>query len=102
MTICYVGDGTRPWTSPGGYHPHPFPFSKHKAACSMTIKELCRSLGRPPGDQNGVTVMLSLGNDCFAEGDTFTQGGGLSDKTLKDVGWTKERDEANPVWLVAK
>ena len=102
MTICFVGDGTRPFDSPNGYHPHEFPFSKHKTSCSMRIIDLCRALGCPEGPQNGVTEMISLGNDMFAEGDSYTQGGGSSERTLRQVGWTNQRGEENPVWLVKK
>ena len=59
-------------------------------------------LGCPPGEFRGLTELVVLGNDEFAAGDTFTQGGVVSKLTLKDVGWSKGSGLGGELWLVVK
>ena len=68
----------------------------------MTVRELIKRLGCKEGPQKGITEMICLGNDLFAAGDTFTQGGEASKRTLGEVGWMEERGEGKEVWLVVK
>ncbi|KAL6721229.1 hypothetical protein ACLMJK_000331 [Lecanora helva] len=102
VTIHLVHKGVRPCDSPGGYHPYEFHFTKHKAPVDMTVRKLIEQLGCPAGAHKGVTELILLGDDLFAAGDTFTQGGETSKRTLEEVGWTAERGEGKEVWLVAK
>lgn len=69
----------------------------------MTIRELIKQLGCPeaPGTF-GVTEIIQLGDNYWAAGSTFTQGGDESKKTLAEVGWTARRSEDYPVWLAVK
>lgn len=97
--IFFLGDGLRPCDYPGGY-PHQFRFSKHKVPCNMTVRELIRRLGAPPGASKGITEMTVLGEDRFGTGVTYTQGEEASTRTLEQAGWTAARNEENPVWLV--
>ena len=101
-TIHFVNNGIRPCDSPYGYHPHSFPFSKHKVSCDMTVQTLIGALGCLPGPHKGVTELILLGSDRFTTGDTFTQGGETSKRTLREVGWTGQRGKGNEVWLVVK
>jgi len=101
-TVHFVGNGVRPCDYPYGYYPLQFPFSKHKVSCDMTVRELIKGLGCPPGPLHGITELILRGNDWFAAGDSFTQGGEASTKTLREVGWTCQRGEGKEVWLVVK
>ena len=101
-TIYFVGDGVRPIDNPNGFYPHPFRFSKHKAPCIMTVRELINRLGCPAGDEKGVMEVFPQGNDRWLPGRAFTQGSDDAGKTLAEVGWTEKRDEEVPVWLVVK
>ena len=101
-TIHFVSNGLRPCDSPNGYYPWKFPFLKHKVPCTMTVRKLIEKLGCPSGAQKGITEMIWLGDDLFAAGDSFTQGGEASKSTLGQVGWTGARKEGSEVWLVVK
>lgn len=50
----------------------------------------------------GLTEMVALGGDRWAEGDSFTQGGEAGKRTLGEMGWGEGRGDADPVWLVVK
>ena len=97
-TINFVSNGLRPCDHGGGYYPFEFPFTKHKVPSDMTVRKLLERLGCPDGAQKGVTELILLGNDLFAAGDSFTQGGETSKRTLGEVGWGNESE----VWLVVK
>lgn len=101
-TICFVGNGARPCDWPNVNYTQKFNFSKHKAPCSMTLRELMKRLGCPDGETKGLTEMRESGRGQWVALDSFTQAGEASKQTLAQVGWTKERNEMNPVWLVAK
>lgn len=101
-TIFFIGGGLRPCDFPNGHYAHKFAFSKHKAPCSMTVRDLMKRLGCPDGMTKGLTEIGSAGGGHWVALDSFTQGGEASNQTLEKVGWTKERGENNPVWLVVK
>ena len=97
-TVHFVGNGLRPCDYGGGYYPFKFPFSKHKVPCDMTVRKLIERLGCPEGAQKGITELILLGDDRFAAGDSFTQGGETSKRTLGEVGW----GDGSEVWLIVK
>lgn len=68
----------------------------------MSVRELMKRLGCPEGDTKGLTEVRDLGGSQWVALDSFTQGGESSKQTLAQVGWTKERDEENVVWLAVK
>ena len=68
----------------------------------MTLKDLIKGLGAPPGDQNGITYMEELGDNRFTTGVTITQGSDDAKKTLAEIGWTQRRSDVAPIWLVVK
>lgn len=98
----FLNGGARPCDSPNAHHIEEYRFSKHKAPCDMTVKELIKQLGCPSGAHRGVTELIQLGDNNYASGDSFTQGGESGKRTLKEVGWTTKRDDNNPIWLCAK
>lgn len=100
--IHFVGGGVRPCDWPSEERNRSFQFSRHKAACSMTVRELMNRLGCPGGDTKGITEIREAGSGSWVSLDTFTQGGESSRQTLEQVGWTSARNEQNAVWLVVK
>lgn len=97
----FVSSGTRPCDYEHGYYPWKLPFIKHKVPCNITIKEMINRLGCPPElGTGGITEIIERGNDYWAAGNTFTQDGHESNKTLAEVGWSSRRGDGHPVWLV--
>ena len=102
-TIHFVNDGTRPCDAPhDGYYPHHFDFTTHKVPTVMTVRELIQQLGAPAGDQYGITEMIALPGYRFVTAETITQGSEDANKTLRQMGWTQQRSEAAPIWIVVK
>ena len=68
----------------------------------MTVEDLIRGLGAFEDEENGVQEVLELGPSWFTPGRTVRLGSVDAGKTLREVGWTQEKSERKPIWLVAK
>lgn len=101
-TIFFVNGGVRPCDWPNGFCTQKFDFSKHKVPCNLTVRDLMKRLGCPDNETKGLTEVRESGSGQWIALDSFTQGGESSKQTLEQVGWTKERNETTPVWLVVK
>lgn len=93
-----VAGGHLPWENPG----QEFGFTRHKAPCTMTIKELIRQLGATKGDddKNGITECMEGGDGGWIIGSSFFQKDEKSSQTLEALGWDESRGkERKPVWI---
>ena len=100
--VRFIWDGIRPCDFPCGFYRHALRYTTYTVPCSMTVRELIKQLGCPEGAQKGITEIIGVGVHQFVAGDTFTQGGEVSTRTLKEVGWTGERGVENEVLLAVK
>ena len=96
-TIHFINDGCRPCDSYPQPFRHVFNFSVHRAQCSLTIKELLGLLGCPEGRGKGVTILVELGDDLWAEGVSVMYGEGEG-RRLSEVGWV----EGRTIWICVK